>query len=152
MKGTRYKMTNQPICPICSGFIPNNETPGAYAGAISRTDNKTEICSACGNREALEDFADANPVMFVTPDGTYGDASEVKTFSTKHWTDDMYEEFYNSSDNDRWDLADHFSNPENHTFEIEQRHADGDSSNPLIPLNVCTECDLSPSQLFKDQD
>jgi ribosomal protein S27AE len=43
-------------CPRCSGYIPNNETPGAYMGAISRRDNKTEICSACGTQEALEDF------------------------------------------------------------------------------------------------
>jgi hypothetical protein len=42
-----------PICPSCDEFIPNNETPGAYMGAISRKDNKTEICSACGTREAL---------------------------------------------------------------------------------------------------
>lgn len=40
-------------CPTCDGQIPNNETPGAYMGAISRSDNKTEICSACGTREAL---------------------------------------------------------------------------------------------------
>jgi hypothetical protein len=45
-----------PICPSCDGFIPNNETPGAYMGALSRKDNKTEICSACGVAEALEDF------------------------------------------------------------------------------------------------
>jgi hypothetical protein len=44
------------ICPKCSGYIPNNKTPGAYMGAISRRDNKTEICSACGTLEALEDF------------------------------------------------------------------------------------------------
>ena len=43
-------------CPKCSGYIPNNKTPGAYAGAISRRDNHTEICSACGTMEALEDF------------------------------------------------------------------------------------------------
>lgn len=52
-KGT---MKDLPICPKCSGFIPNNETPGAYPGAISRVDNKTEICSACGTEEALADF------------------------------------------------------------------------------------------------
>jgi len=45
-----------PVCPKCSGYIPNNETPGAYSGAISRVDNKTEICSACGTQEALESF------------------------------------------------------------------------------------------------
>jgi hypothetical protein len=43
-------------CPTCDGQIPNNETPGAYSGAISRKDNKTEICSACGTKEALADF------------------------------------------------------------------------------------------------
>jgi hypothetical protein len=45
-----------PVCPSCDGFIPNNETPGAYMGAISRKDNTTEICSACGTAEALADF------------------------------------------------------------------------------------------------
>lgn len=44
------------ICPNCRGYIPNNKTPGAYMGAISRRDNKTEICSACGTMEALADF------------------------------------------------------------------------------------------------
>lgn len=43
-------------CPKCSGWIPNNEMPGAYSGAISRLDNTTEICSACGTTEALDDF------------------------------------------------------------------------------------------------
>jgi hypothetical protein len=46
-----------PLCPSCGGYIPNNETPGAYSGALSRKDNKTEICSACGTAEALADFA-----------------------------------------------------------------------------------------------
>ena len=49
-------MSEFPICPICAGFIPNNETPGAYAGALSRKDNTTEICSACGVVEAMLDF------------------------------------------------------------------------------------------------
>jgi len=44
---------NYPKCPSCGGFIPNNETPGAYTGALSRKDNKTEICSSCGTKEAL---------------------------------------------------------------------------------------------------
>lgn len=47
------QVSRQYPCPTCDGQIPNNETPGAYMGAISRTDNKTEICSACGTREAL---------------------------------------------------------------------------------------------------
>lgn len=43
-------------CPTCDGYIPNNDQPGAYMGALSRRDNKTEICSACGTDEALEDY------------------------------------------------------------------------------------------------
>lgn len=45
-----------PICPNCGGYIPNNTHPGAYSGAISRKDNKTEICSSCGTNEALDDY------------------------------------------------------------------------------------------------
>jgi RNA polymerase subunit RPABC4/transcription elongation factor Spt4 len=47
-------MTNEiKNCPNCGGFIPNNETPGAFPGALSRKDNKTEICSECGTAEAI---------------------------------------------------------------------------------------------------
>lgn len=42
-----------PVCPRCTHFIPNDMTPGAYPGAISRVDNKTEICSECGTVEAM---------------------------------------------------------------------------------------------------
>lgn len=45
-----------PFCPRCGGYITNNETPGAYPGALSRIDNQTEICSACGEDEALEEY------------------------------------------------------------------------------------------------
>ena len=44
------------ICPSCGGFIPNNEMPGAYPGALSRRDNETEICSQCGEIEAIVDY------------------------------------------------------------------------------------------------
>ena len=44
-------------CPRCSEPIPNREHAGMYAGAISRQDNKTEICSECGVMEAMNDFA-----------------------------------------------------------------------------------------------
>lgn len=44
---------NNKICPICK------EEMGEYP-AISRRDNKTEICSHCGMMEALEDFYKAN--------------------------------------------------------------------------------------------
>jgi hypothetical protein len=42
-----------PVCPRCHGFIPSNLTPGRYPGAISRVNNKTEICSDCGREEAM---------------------------------------------------------------------------------------------------
>ena len=45
---------NKPICPRCLGYIPNVWTPGHYPGALSRTDNRTEICSDCGTQEAIE--------------------------------------------------------------------------------------------------
>lgn len=41
------------ICPRCLGGIPNNMMPGQYIGALSRVDNKTMICSECGNEEAM---------------------------------------------------------------------------------------------------
>jgi hypothetical protein len=43
-------------CPICDGPIPNAEYEGQYKGALSRRDNKTEICSDCGVMEAVEDY------------------------------------------------------------------------------------------------
>lgn len=55
-KGKLMKIPN--VCPRCKdNWIPCNERPGEYPGAISRTDNKTEICSDCGTAEALEDFS-----------------------------------------------------------------------------------------------
>lgn len=57
-KGEQATMTTtHPICPRCQGYIPNNDRPGAYPGALSRLDNKTEICSDCGVEEALEEFS-----------------------------------------------------------------------------------------------
>ncbi len=41
-------------CPRCLGPIPSIEYAGMFPGAVSRTDNKTEICSNCGTTEALE--------------------------------------------------------------------------------------------------
>ena len=40
-----------PVCPICGETY--SESP-----AISRKDNKTQICSNCGTGEALMDFID----------------------------------------------------------------------------------------------
>lgn len=51
------------ICPRCGV----NPLPFGYPGALSRADNRTEICSPCGQTEAMEDFtggplgAKANP-------------------------------------------------------------------------------------------
>ena len=37
-------------CPKCKKTFTG-------IGAISRSDNKTEVCSECGTKEALEDFS-----------------------------------------------------------------------------------------------
>lgn len=45
------------VCPrCCLDKIPCNERAGEYPGALSRADNETEICSACGQDEALGEF------------------------------------------------------------------------------------------------
>lgn len=44
------------ICPRCGGYIPNNDNPGGYVGALSRVDSVTEVCSRCGTDEALQQF------------------------------------------------------------------------------------------------
>lgn len=60
-------MSNEhPVCPRCGGLIPNNEHPGEYPGAVSRVDNMTEICSACGLEEALQQF-EAQSADAATP-------------------------------------------------------------------------------------
>lgn len=41
-------------CPSCGGPIPSAEHAGEYPGALSRIDNVTEICSACGLQEARQ--------------------------------------------------------------------------------------------------
>jgi len=43
-------------CPRCGGGIPNDAQRGAYPGALSRWDNATYICSACGHDEAMRDL------------------------------------------------------------------------------------------------
>ena len=48
-------MSEHKKCPTCGGPIPSAEHEGQYPGALSRKDNETEICSACGLAEALED-------------------------------------------------------------------------------------------------
>lgn len=59
-------MNNLKVCPKCSGYIPNNVTPGAYPGALSRVDNKTEICSECGVLEAIDDYVKLSNTPIVS--------------------------------------------------------------------------------------
>lgn len=40
-------------CPRCGSYIPTDEHAGEYPGALSRWDNRTEICSECGVREGM---------------------------------------------------------------------------------------------------
>jgi len=56
------KATKERICPRCGGDVPNTEFKGQYPGALSRTDNLTEICSDCGTHEALEQVLSDRPV------------------------------------------------------------------------------------------
>ena len=66
-----------PICPICEGYIPNDERPGAYPGAISRYDNKTEVCSACGTAEGVG--------MMMLGDEIYVLRDEAAEFTDDPW-------------------------------------------------------------------
>lgn len=49
-------MANDTTCPRCGHQIPNDVTPGAYPGALSRFDSSISLCSACGTHEALLQF------------------------------------------------------------------------------------------------
>jgi hypothetical protein len=55
-------------CPRCGWCIPDDDRPGEYPGAISRTDNVTEICSLCGDEEAYEWLA-SMPADHASPEG-----------------------------------------------------------------------------------
>lgn len=72
------------VCPRCKfNWIPNNDSPGAYPGAISRADNKTEICSACGTDEALMQHFEGRiiPVEDWGVDPVYSNNEPVKEWS-----------------------------------------------------------------------
>lgn len=71
-------------CPLCGGPIPNALDEGKYKGALSRRDNKTEICSSCGVKEAVDDYnrrtviverptlvesIEPTPPTYTTPEG-----------------------------------------------------------------------------------
>lgn len=52
--GFRKDYDERLMCPRCRVEL----LPLGYPGALSRTDNKTEVCSACGTAEAMEDWLD----------------------------------------------------------------------------------------------
>lgn len=60
-------MSTDHTCPRCGHLIPNDQRPGAYIGAMSRRDNKTEICSACGTEEAMIEFGGGDLLGEIWP-------------------------------------------------------------------------------------
>lgn len=55
-EGSVMRRAANHVCPRCGGDVPSIEHKGQYPGALSRTDNLTEICSSCGNAEGFEQF------------------------------------------------------------------------------------------------
>jgi len=45
-----FRLAEGTVCPVCGAKFQD------VAGALSRRDNKTRICSDCGTREAIEDI------------------------------------------------------------------------------------------------
>ncbi len=43
-------------CPRCEGLVSNEHYKGQFSGALSRLDNETYICSACGTDEGMFQF------------------------------------------------------------------------------------------------
>jgi hypothetical protein len=53
----RLRRMTMNLCPRCElRQIPSDEHAGKYPGALSRTDDETEVCSACGTDEAMEQW------------------------------------------------------------------------------------------------
>ena len=49
------------VCPRCGGGVPTDERRGEYEGALSRIAD-LEICSNCGDDEAMRDFFGQPPI------------------------------------------------------------------------------------------
>lgn len=49
------------VCPRCDGPVPVLGFEGRFPGALSHTDNWTELCSACGQLEGRERMANWGP-------------------------------------------------------------------------------------------
>jgi hypothetical protein len=54
-----WNMAEEAVCPRCGGEVPEPGRRGQYRGALSRTDQRTEICTPCGIDEAYEQAAGA---------------------------------------------------------------------------------------------
>jgi hypothetical protein len=78
------------ICFICSGYIPNNETPGAYPGALSRWDNTTEICSLCGSAEAMAPLV-SEQARDLMAEGIQTQQRELWIEGIRLWLPEQYE-------------------------------------------------------------
>lgn len=55
-RGGPMKEAPNHVCPRCGGPVPRAGHEGEYPGALSRVDNETEICSACGLDEGLTQY------------------------------------------------------------------------------------------------
>lgn len=54
-------------CPRCGGPVPDEEHQGEYPGALSRWDNRTEVCSRCGSEEAVAQWMARDATAAVHP-------------------------------------------------------------------------------------
>lgn len=58
-------MTDTAMCPRCEKRPLRVTMPDGteLPGALSRSDNKTEVCSICGNDEAMVNFIEKRPAQ-----------------------------------------------------------------------------------------
>lgn len=56
------------LCPRCGGHIPDSVNIGKHEGALSRWDNKTYVCTACGVEEAMLQAEGVD----IAPNGPHG--------------------------------------------------------------------------------
>lgn len=81
-KNTTPVTSDNPLCPRCGERPVRRVLPdgAAVPGALSRRDNRTEVCSQCGFDEAMEDLVVGQPkrawaidladTLKTAPDGT----------------------------------------------------------------------------------
>jgi predicted RNA-binding Zn-ribbon protein involved in translation (DUF1610 family) len=121
-------------CPSCGGFIPNNESPGAYPGAISRKDNQTEICSNCGTMEALASHYGApesptinNPLL------NYQKQENAKDFGAFGWDNPTH--YLNSNEREPNPYDNNIYDEHTNTYECPNCGLDGMSRKESIRHN-----------------